>query len=177
VFRPPEEVSATRQHLGNPRIEIQHGLAEETGLPSAFADFVVCNGVLLLVPRPELALQEIARIAKSGATIHISSQPFVDEFADSRFKNSIFRVVASAGKNGGIGTALKALSYIAREVLHGRLRYLGRSKVFWIAPRDFAKLAERHGFALVSSARQLRRTRQGTIVGSETRMRYVLRRM
>jgi hypothetical protein len=38
------------------------GLADAIGLPSGSADFGVCNGVLLLVPRPELALQEIARM-------------------------------------------------------------------------------------------------------------------
>ncbi len=173
----PEEVSTVRLHLENPRIEIRQGFADATGLPSGCADFIVCNNVLLLVPQPELALTEIARIGKPGATIHIGAQPFVDEFASHRFKNSIPHVLLSAVKNGGISSAAKVLAFIVRELLHGRFRYLGRGKVFWITPPEFAKMAKRHSLTVVNSARQARRTRESTIVESETRMRYVLRRV
>jgi len=173
----PEEVAAVTAHLGNPRIEIRQGLAEATGLPSGFADVVVCNNVLLLVPRPELALQEIARIAKPGATVHIGSQPFEDEFADHRFKNSILRALVSALKNGGPVVAAKALAFVLRELAKGRLHTLGRSKVFWIAPADFAALAARYGLAVIESHMQLRRKRDGTIVETPTRKCYVLRRV
>jgi SAM-dependent methyltransferase len=172
----PEELSAVTAHLGNPKIEIRQGLAEATGLPSDFADFVVCNNVLLLVPRPELALQEIARIAKAGAAIHIGSQPFADEFADRRYKNSILRVLASALKNGGPVIAAKAFAFVLRELANGRLHYLGRSKVFWIAPPDFAALTARCGLAVIESHMQRRRQRDGSIVETETRKCYVLRR-
>jgi SAM-dependent methyltransferase len=171
-----EEVAATQRHLGKPRIEIRQGFADATGLPSGFADFVVCNGVLLLVPQPERALQEIARIAKADATIHIGSQPFADEFAGRRFKNSVPRVLASAFKNGGVATALKALSFILREALQGRLHTLGRSKVFWMAPDDFAVLARRCGLTVVECLRQQRWNKDGSVAESTTRMRYVLRR-
>jgi SAM-dependent methyltransferase len=152
------------------------GLADAIGLPSGSADFVVCNGVLLLVPRPELALQEIARIAKPGATVHIGSQPFVDEFADRRFKNSIGRVLASALKKGGPVTAAKALGFILRELLQGRLHGLGRSKVFWSSPPDFTALAGRYGLTVIETLRQQRWSKEGSVVDSETRMRYLLRR-
>lgn len=173
----PEEVLAVTRHLDDRRIDIRQGLADATGLPPASADFVFCNDVLLLVPEPELALKEIARIAKPGALIHIGGQPFIDEFSAHRFKNSIVRVMVSAAKNGGLRTAANVLAFVLRETLRGRLRHLGRAKVFWTSPADFAAMAGRHGLAVVASARQARRARDGSIVESETRMRYVLRRV
>ncbi len=177
ILPTPEEVSAAQRHLEKLKIEIRQGLAEETGLPAGSADFVVCNGVLLLVPQPELALKEISRIAKPGAVIHIGAQPFVDEFADRRFKNSVGRALASALKNGGPVIAVKAFVFVVRELLNGRRRYLGRSKVFWIAPSDFAAMAGRHGLAVIQSVRQQRCDRDGTVIESKTRMRYVLRKI
>ena len=177
ILPTPEEVSAARRHLEKPQIEIRQGLAEATGLARGSADFVVCNGVLLLVPQPELALKEIARIAKPDALIHIGSQPFVDEFADRRFKNSVARALASALKNGGPVTAAKAFVFVLRELLNGRLRYLGRSKVFWIAPSDFAAMARRHGLAVIEIVRQQRCDKDGIVIESQTRMRYLLRKI
>lgn len=59
-------------------IEFLAALADRLPIPDATADIVICNGVLLLLPdrdTVQLALSEIARIARPGAQIYIGEMP------------------------------------------------------------------------------------------------------
>jgi arsenite methyltransferase len=58
--------------LGLDHLEFRHGLAEELPVPDAFADVVVSNGVLNLVPDKLGAYEEIFRVLKPGGRIQIA---------------------------------------------------------------------------------------------------------
>jgi len=56
-------------HVGN--VEFCHGYAEALPVPDAWADVVISNGVLNLVPDKEAALCEMARVLKPGGRLQI----------------------------------------------------------------------------------------------------------
>lgn len=60
------------RQLGLTNVEFRKGLAEELPVPDAFADVVISNGVLNLVPDKERAYREIYRILKPGGIIQLA---------------------------------------------------------------------------------------------------------
>ncbi len=60
-------------------LNVRQALTDRLPLPNASASVVVCNSVLLVVPREKVpvSLREIHRIAKPGARIFIGEIPFV----------------------------------------------------------------------------------------------------
>jgi len=63
---------AGAQALSLTNVEFKKGLAEELPLPDAFADVVISNGVLNLVPNKERAYREVYRILKPGGVLQIA---------------------------------------------------------------------------------------------------------
>jgi len=61
--------SATESGLGN--VEFREGLAETLPVPDGWADVVISNGVLNLVPDKFAALQEMARVLKPAGRLQI----------------------------------------------------------------------------------------------------------
>lgn len=70
-----EEVALVRRN----GLDVRQGLSDHLPLPDACASVVVCNGVLLIVPREriEASLAEIARIARPGARVFLGEIPFL----------------------------------------------------------------------------------------------------
>ena len=66
-------------------------------------DKVVINGVLILLSKEEVdeTLNEISRVSKNNATIYIGELPFVDEFKDKSYGNSIIKWLFYGLKNRG----------------------------------------------------------------------------
>ncbi len=71
-----EEVALVRRT----GVDVRQGLSDLLPLPDACASVVVCNGVLLIVPRDRIhaSLCEIARIAQPGARVFIGEIPFLE---------------------------------------------------------------------------------------------------
>jgi arsenite methyltransferase len=61
--------SATEVGLGN--VEFREGLAESLPVPNSWANVVISNGVLNLVPDKLAALQEMARVLKPSGRLQI----------------------------------------------------------------------------------------------------------
>jgi len=62
-------------------LDVRQGLTHQLPLPDASASVVVCNNVLLVVPREHIpaSLREIWRIAKPGARIFIGEIPYAEQ--------------------------------------------------------------------------------------------------
>jgi SAM-dependent methyltransferase len=60
-------------------VNVKQAFSDELPLPDACASVVVCNNVLLIIPREKVlpSLGEMARIAKPGARIFIGELPYV----------------------------------------------------------------------------------------------------
>jgi SAM-dependent methyltransferase len=72
-----EEEVAVLRRFG---LEAKQAFTDRLPLPDACASVVVCNNVLLIVPREKIpaSLQEIHRIAKPGARVFLGEIPFME---------------------------------------------------------------------------------------------------
>lgn len=73
-----EFITYAQQSITNPKVRFQVGLAQSLELESNTFDVVVSGLMLNFVPQPEMAIREMIRVAKPGATIGI----FVWDYAE-----------------------------------------------------------------------------------------------
>jgi SAM-dependent methyltransferase len=66
-----EKARSAAEETGTSNVEFRHGYSETLPIEDAWADVVISNGVLNLVPDKPTALQEMARILKPGGRLQI----------------------------------------------------------------------------------------------------------
>jgi arsenite methyltransferase len=66
-----EKARSAAEETGISNVEFRHGYAEILPIEDAWADVVISNGVLNLIPDKPAALQEMARILKPGGRLQI----------------------------------------------------------------------------------------------------------
>jgi len=66
-----EKVRRVAAQFGVSNVEFRQGFAEELPVPDGWADVVISNGVLNLVPDKSAALQEMARVLKPTGRLQI----------------------------------------------------------------------------------------------------------
>lgn len=71
----PEMLDRARDTAGQlslANLEFRHGLAEDLPIPDGWANLVISNGVLNLVPDKVAAYREVARVLRPGGRIQIA---------------------------------------------------------------------------------------------------------
>jgi SAM-dependent methyltransferase len=144
-----EEVMVLRQ-LG---INVKRGLTDQLPIPGESASVVVCNSVLLVVPREKIpsSLREIHRIAKPGARIFVGEIPFVQtpdpnpKFASRR------ETLSHLYRNNGLRTWFGMLRRMAYWQLTGKPAVIqsGTAVSFYASAPEFIALAQAAGLQLV----------------------------
>lgn len=66
-----EKARHNATEAGITNVEFRHALAEALSIPDGWADVVISNGVLNLLPDKEAGLQEIARVLKPGGRLQV----------------------------------------------------------------------------------------------------------
>lgn len=66
-----EKARSAAEEVGVGNVEFRHGYAETLPIEDDWADVVISNGVLNLIPDKSTALQEMARILKPGGRLQI----------------------------------------------------------------------------------------------------------
>lgn len=66
-----EKARSAAQKAGISNVEFRHGYAEKLPIQDDWADVVISNGVLNLIPDKPAALQEMARVLKPGGRLQI----------------------------------------------------------------------------------------------------------
>lgn len=66
-----EKARSAAKEVGVGNVEFRHGYAETLPIEDGWADVVISNGVLNLIPEKPAALQEMARILKPGGRLQI----------------------------------------------------------------------------------------------------------
>jgi ubiquinone/menaquinone biosynthesis C-methylase UbiE len=89
-------------------LDVRQAFTDQLMLPDASASVVVCNNVLLVVPREKVpaSLREIHRIAKKGARIFIGEIPFVPGPPPEPHFNSSWQTLAYLYSKHGLRTCL-----------------------------------------------------------------------
>jgi len=67
-----EKAQAAREEAGARNVEFRQGFGESLPVPDAWADVVISNGVLNLMPDKARALEEMARVLKPGGRLQIA---------------------------------------------------------------------------------------------------------
>jgi ubiquinone/menaquinone biosynthesis C-methylase UbiE len=151
-FHATEEESAIVRNLG---VDARQGFTDSLPLADESASVVVCNNVLLIVPREKIpaSLHEIHRVAKPGARVLIGEIPFEPgpppepEFVTAR------ETLAYLYRQYGLRTFLGMLRRMIYWKVTGQpmtIRY-GSQVSFYAEPAEFIAMAQSAGLELIRS--------------------------
>ncbi len=132
---------------------VQQGLSDNLPIADASASVVVCNSVLLVVPRANIpsSLREIWRIAKPGARVFIGEIPFVPGSApEPHFANARDTLSYLYHKHG-LRTWFGMLRRMTYSKMFGRPLTIhdGKSIAFYAEPEEFIAMTQTAGLRLV----------------------------
>src|SRR5262245_31638696 len=144
-----EERKRVQDHMQSSRIEVRVGLADATGLPDGFADKIVCNGVLFIVPDVDGAIREIARISKKGARIFIGEIPKINELIGKTYGDSITKWLYFVLKGQGIKAFGIQLRRVAKAFFSKEPFIISPKRAFYRKPEELKFMFESHGFQLI----------------------------
>jgi len=149
VIATEEEAAIVRQ-LG---FQVLQGLTDHLPLPDDSASVVVCNNVLLIVPREKIpaSLREIYRIARPDARIYLGEIPFVPGPPPEPEHDSWVQTLSYLYGKHGLRTALGMARRMAYWKLTGKPMVIrdGAAVAFYAQPEEFIALAENAGLTLV----------------------------
>jgi len=144
-----EEVAVLRR-LG---LNAKQGLADELPLPDSSASIVVCNSVLLVVPREKIptSLREIHRVAKPGARIFLGEIPYEEQHDPTPQFATRRELLAYLYRKHGLRTWFGMLRRMAYRQVSGKpaLVNSGTAISFWATPGEFIAMTHAAGLDLV----------------------------
>jgi ubiquinone/menaquinone biosynthesis C-methylase UbiE len=144
-----EEVAVLRRS----GLNVKQGFTDRLPLDDESASVVVCNNVLLVVPREKIpaSLREIHRIAKPGARIFVGEIPFVpNPPPDPRFETRR-ETLSYLYRTHGFRTWVGMLRRMAYWTLTGEPAVIrdGTAISFYAPPEEFIPMAQAAGLQLV----------------------------
>jgi SAM-dependent methyltransferase len=134
-------------------LNIRQGFTDNLPLPDASASVVVCNNVLLIVPREKIAasLREIHRVARAGARIYLGEIPFAPQRDPVPPLKSRGELLSHLYRKNGLRTWAGMLRRMAWDQIRGVPFVLnpGTAISFWAPPEEFIAMAHANGLELV----------------------------
>ena len=147
---------ATEEEAGIVRrrgLRVRQGFTHRLPIADESASVVVCNNVLLVVPRERIAdsLREIERIAKPEARIFLGEIPFVPGPPPEPEFASVRETLIYFYRNHRVRATLGMLRRIAYWKLTGKPMIIrgGASVSFYAEPSEFIAMAEEAGLEFV----------------------------
>jgi ubiquinone/menaquinone biosynthesis C-methylase UbiE len=140
-----EEVAVLRRF----GLDAKQGFTDRLPLPDECASVIVCNSVLLVVPREKIpaSLREIYRIARPGARIFLGEIPFVEQHDPTPQFATRSQLLSYLYHERGLRTWFGMLRRMAWWALSGKPPVIrpGTAISFYASPEDFMALAEAAG--------------------------------
>jgi ubiquinone/menaquinone biosynthesis C-methylase UbiE len=144
-----EEVAVLRR-VG---LNAKQGLTNQLPLPDASASVIVCNNVLLVVPREQIpaSLREIHRIAKAGARIFLGEIPGAEQEDPTPQFTTRKELLSHLYRKYGFRTWFGMVRRMAYRQLTGQPAVInsGTAISFWAPPEEFIAVAQSAGLQLV----------------------------
>ena len=148
-FHATEEEAAVVRGMG---IDARQGLSHSLPLDDASASVVVCNNVLLIVPREHVlpSLREMYRIARSGARIYLGEIPFVPGPPPEPHFDTARETLIYLYRNRGLRTCLGMARRMAFWKIAGKPILIrdGRAVSFYAEPEEYIAMASSTGMRL-----------------------------
>jgi ubiquinone/menaquinone biosynthesis C-methylase UbiE len=149
-FQATDEEAFVLRAMG---LNVKQGLSHCLPLPAASASIIVCNNVLLIVPAADIpnTLQEISRVAKSGARIYLGEIPSIAGPAPEPRFASERQTLLYLYHRYGLRTSFGMLRRMARCKLLGEALtiYDCASISFYAEPDQFIPMVETAGLSLL----------------------------
>jgi len=144
-----EEVAVLRR-VG---LQTRQALTDHLPLPDECASVVVCNNVLLVVPREKIpaSLREIRRIAKPGARIFLGEIPFMEQHDPTPHFTTRRETLSYLYREHGLRPWFGMLRRMTWWALRGEPAILrpGTAVSFHSAPAEFIAMAQDAGLEFV----------------------------
>jgi ubiquinone/menaquinone biosynthesis C-methylase UbiE len=144
-----EEVALIRR-LG---LDVRQGLTDHLPLPDACVSVIVCNSVLLIVPREKIpaSLSEMHRVAVPGARIFVGEIPFVQPRDPSPEFASRSEMLSYLYRNHGLRSWFGMLRRMAYWQITGKPVVInsGTAISFYASPEEFIGMAQTAGLEVV----------------------------
>ena len=137
-----EEEVAVLRRVG---LNAKQGLTDHLPLPDASASVIVCNSVLLVVPRQQIpaSLSEIQRVAKPGARIFLGEIPYREQHDPTPHFSTRQELLSYLYRKHGLRTWFGMLRRMAYRQLTGQPALInsGTAISFWASAEE----VHRHG--------------------------------
>jgi ubiquinone/menaquinone biosynthesis C-methylase UbiE len=134
-------------------LEARQAFTDKLPLPDQYASVIVCNNVLLVVPREKIpaSLEEIHRIAKPGARIYLGEIPFLQPADPTPTFNTRCETLAYLYRKHGLRTWFGMLRRMTWWVLRGQPAVLrpGTAISFFAKPHEFIAMGQEAGLEFV----------------------------
>jgi ubiquinone/menaquinone biosynthesis C-methylase UbiE len=134
-------------------LNVRQALTDQLPVPDESASVVVCNNVLLVVPRDRIraSLREIYRIARPGARIFLGEIPFVETNDPSPKLTSRREMLSYLYREHGLRTWFGMLRRMACCQLTGKPVVIrsGTAVSFYASAPEFIELVRDAGLRLV----------------------------
>ncbi len=145
-----EEEVAVLRRAG---LNVTQGLTDRLPIEDESASVVVCNNVLLVVPRQKIpaCLREICRIAKPGARVFLGEIPFVETQDPTPQVTSRREMLSFLYRERGLRAWFGMLRRMAYWQLTGKPAVIrsGTEISFYAEPEEFIAMAQDAGLELV----------------------------
>jgi ubiquinone/menaquinone biosynthesis C-methylase UbiE len=145
-----EEEVAVLRRVG---LNAKQGLTNQLPLPDTSASVIVCNSVLLVVPREQIpaSLHEIQRIAKPGARIFLGEIPYQEQHDPTPQFATRRELLSYLYRKHGFRTWFGMVRRMAYRQLTGQPALInsGTAISFWAPAEEFIAMAEAAGLQFV----------------------------
>lgn len=134
-------------------LDVKQALADQLPLSDASVSVVVCNSVLLVVPREQVAdsLREMHRVAKPGARLFLGEIPRAEQRDPTPQFSTRRQLLSYLYRKHGLRTWFGMVRRMAYRQLTGKPPMLnsGTAISFWAEPEQFIAMAETAGLKYV----------------------------
>ena len=177
----PTEEEKKRLESILPGVTIATGLAQKLPLGTASATRIVCNAVLMYLiseNQVKVALQEMCRIAKLGATIWVGEVPEIDEYAHFRQ----YRGTSAIGflwyllRNNGLRAFLGMCRRLLLASVGKEQIVLNSAGTYYAKPEELIALAQGAGWHLRRYFKHKDLDDDGRIVDAKFRYDYIFQK-
>ncbi|HKT87544.1 MAG TPA: class I SAM-dependent methyltransferase [Candidatus Sulfotelmatobacter sp.] len=145
-----EEVALVRKT----GVDARRGFSDQLPVADASISVVVCNNVLLIVPREKIpaSLREIWRVARPGARIFIGEIPFVQPVDPTPRFDTTGEMLSYLYHRHGLRTWLGMVRQLAKAKITGTPFVMrpGTAVSFYATAEEFIAMAETAGLEIVS---------------------------
>jgi len=144
-----EEVALVRKT----GVDVRQAFSDQLPLPDNSASVVVCNNVLLIVPREKIpgSLREMWRVAKPGARIFVGEIPFVEQKDPTPQFTSRRQMLSFLYRQHGFRTWFGTLRRMAWWRITGKpfVSQPGTAVSFYATAEEFIAIAREAGLEIV----------------------------